>query len=211
MARIMRGTSLSKKKKKSEYQKLWESKGFKSAAAYHMSDEYKKKVSAGRKPAAKKAPVKAVAKKKAVVKKPAAVKKAVVAKKAPVVAKKKAKQVVSPAKPVASKKKKKRNLLGKLKSKLKRKSKPVSKVAKPKGVSPKGRIIRKGAKKVVSTKGGKYPVYAEKSQAAGSFRAAFKKNCAGKGAGDTFSWDGRSYSCERASSKKKSSKSPGGM
>ena len=39
--------------------------------------------------------------------------------------------------------------------------------------------------------------------AAGSFRKAFASNCKGKGAGDTFTWDGRSYSCARASDKKK--------
>jgi len=57
--------------------------------------------------------------------------------------------------------------------------------------------IRKGAKEQVVTKGGVYQKYAKKSKAAGSFRSAFKSNCAGKGAGDTFSWDGRSYSCAR--------------
>jgi|TARA_R100001530_G_scaffold86996_1_gene60595 hypothetical protein len=34
------------------------------------------------------------------------------------------------------------------------------------------------------------------------FGAAFKANCAGKGASHTFSWNGKSYSCARASDKK---------
>ena len=40
------------------------------------------------------------------------------------------------------------------------------------------------------------------SKTAKSFRSAFKSNCAGKGSGDSFSWQGRSYSCARASDKK---------
>ena len=109
-------------------------------------------------------------------------------------------------------KKKKRSLLGRLKrsakmSKLKRMHKRGVKVTKPKGVSkkelsPKGKI-RKGAKKVLLTKGGAYASYEKKSKAAGSFRSAFKKGCAGKGEGGSFSWDGRSYSCKRAQSPKK--------
>ena len=51
--------------------------------------------------------------------------------------------------------------------------------------------------KTVKTKGGDYPVYAKKSKTAKSFKSAFKSNCAGKGAGDTFSWEGRSYSCKK--------------
>ena len=55
---------------------------------------------------------------------------------------------------------------------------------------------------VEKTKGGDYPVYKKKSKTAKSFGAAFKSNCAGKGSGDSFSWQGRSYSCARASDKK---------
>ena len=108
-------------------------------------------------------------------------------------------------------KKKKRSLLGRLKrkakmSKLKRMHKRGVKVTKPKGVSkkelsPKGKI-RKGAKKVLVTKGGAYASYGKKSKAAGSFRKAFKKGCGDSESG-SFSWDGRSYSCKRAQSPKK--------
>jgi len=107
----------------------------------------------------------------------------------------------------SSKKKKKRSLLDKLKmSKLKRMSKRGVKVTKPKGVpkselSPKGKI-RKGAKKVLLTKGGAYAKYDKKSKAAGSFREAFKKGCGSSESG-SFSWDGRSYSCKRAKPSKK--------
>ena len=62
--------------------------------------------------------------------------------------------------------------------------------------------IRKGAKEVTLTKGGAYAKYEKKSKAAGSFRSAFAKNCKGKGAGSTFTWDGRSYSCAKAGPKK---------
>ena len=200
---------------------------------YFMSDEYKKKVLAGRKkkpagdevtdflrrrplPKKKKSPV--AAKKKAVVKKKSAAKKPVltpkslkkqVAKKAPAKVVSKAKPAkVSKKAPVASKKKKKRSILGRLKMrKLKKMSKRGTPVTKPKGVSreelsPKGRI-RKGAKKVLLTKGGAYASYEKGSKPAKSFNKAFKKGCAGKGAGDTFSCDGRSYSCKRAPAKKK--------
>jgi hypothetical protein len=83
--------------------------------------------------------------------------------------------------------------------KLKRLSKRGVKVSKPKGVakselSPKGRI-RKGAKKVLATKGGAYASYEKGSKAAGSFRKAFKAGCAG--GKKSFSWDGRSYSCKK--------------
>ena len=194
--------------------------------AYFTSDEYKKKVSAGRKkkPAgdevtdflkrtplaktkkttiaakekavAKKAPATVVAKKKAVVsKKPVLTPKAL--KKAPGVAKKKA---VAKKAPVASKKKKKRSFLGRLKMRrLKKMSKRGTPVTKPKGVSreelsPKGRI-RKGAKKVLLTKGGAYASYEKGSKAAKSFRSAFKSGCSG--GKKSFSWDGRSYSCKK--------------
>ena len=65
-----------------------------------------------------------------------------------------------------------------------------------------------GTGSVKTDKAGVFPAYKKKSKAAGDFRAAFKKNCAGKGAGDTFSWDGRSYSCARASDKKKTTMGP---
>ena len=159
-----------------------------------------------KKPVAKKAPVKAA--KKAVAKKKSAVKKPVLTpkelKKSPVavrgkqrVAKKKA---VAKKAPVASKKKKKRSLLGRLKMRrLKKMSKRGTPVTKPKGVSkeelsPKGRI-RKGAKKVLLTKGGAYASYEKGSKAAKSFRSAFKSGCAG--GKKSFSWDGRSYSCKK--------------
>ena len=108
-------------------------------------------------------------------------------------------------------KKKKRSLLGRLKrkakmSKLKRMHKRGVKVSKPKGVpkkelSPKGKI-RKGAKKVLLTKGGAYASYDKKSKPAKSFRAAFKAACGSSEEG-SFSWDGRSYSCKRAKPSKK--------
>ena len=68
--------------------------------------------------------------------------------------------------------------------------------------------VREGVipKKTVKTKkGGDFPVYAKKSKTAKSFRSTFKAKCAGKGSGDSFSWQGRSYSCARASDKKKKS------
>ena len=149
-----------------------------------------------KKPVSKKTPVKAVSKAK-----PA---KKTVVKKAPVsvrgkqrVAKKKA---VAKKAPVASKKKKKRSLLGRLKMRrLKKMSKRGTPVTKPKGVSreelsPKGRI-RKGAKKVLLTKGGAYASYEKGSKPAKSFNKAFKKGCAG--GSKSFSWDGRSYSCKK--------------
>ena len=195
---------------------------------YFMSDEYKKKVLAGRKkkpagdevtdflrrrPLSKTTKTPPGGKKKAVVKKKSAAKKPVltpkslkkqVAKKAPApvrgkqrVAKKKA---VAKKAPVASKKKKKRSLLGRLKMRrLKKMSKRGTPVTKPKGVprgelSPKGRI-RKGAKKVLLTKGGAYASYEKGSKAAKSFQSAFKSGCAG--GAKSFSWDGRSYSCKK--------------
>ena len=156
-----------------------------------------------KKPVAKKAPVKAA--KKALAKKKSAVKKPVLTpkslKKAPSKAVSKAKPAkVSKKSPVASKKKKKRSLLGRLKMRrLKKMSKRGTPVTKPKGVSkeelsPKGRI-RKGAKKVLLTKGGAYASYEKGSKAAKSFRSAFKSGCAG--GKKSFSWDGRSYSCKK--------------
>ena len=67
-------------------------------------------------------------------------------------------------------------------------------------VSKSGKI-RKKSKEQVVTKGGVYQKYDKKSKAAGSFRSAFKKGCAGGSKG--FSWDGRSYSCAKASDKPK--------
>ena len=67
-----------------------------------------------------------------------------------------------------------------------------------------GKISKKDLKGVeVTKKSGAFPKYAKKSKKAESFKSAFAKNCKGKGAGDSFSWDGRSYSCARASDKKK--------
>ena len=91
-------------------------------------------------------------------------------------------------------------------SRLKRMHKRGVKVSKPKGVSkkelsPKGKI-RKGAKKVLVTKGGAYASYDKKSKPAKSFRAAFKAGCGDSESG-SFSWDGRSYSCKRAKPSKK--------
>ena len=56
--------------------------------------------------------------------------------------------------------------------------------------------MRKGVKGAQVTKGGAYAKYDKKSKAAGSFRAAYKKGCAGDSKG--FSWDGRKYNCDRA-------------
>ena len=59
----------------------------------------------------------------------------------------------------------------------------------------KGTKVRKGAVGVQKTKGGEYVKYGKKSEAAGSFRKAFKSGCAG--GAKSFSWDGRSYSCKK--------------
>lgn len=66
----------------------------------------------------------------------------------------------------------------------------------------KGTKVSRGATGVEKTKGGEYTKYKKDSKAAGSFRKAFKANCSG-GKGGTFSWQGRSYSCGKASAKKK--------
>ena len=58
-----------------------------------------------------------------------------------------------------------------------------------------GTQVRKGAVGVKKTKGGDYVKYEKGSKAAGSFRSAFKKGCAGGAA--SFSWDGRKYSCKK--------------
>jgi hypothetical protein len=68
----------------------------------------------------------------------------------------------------------------------------------------KATAVRKGAKSVVKTKGGEYVKYGKKTEAAKSFRSTFKSKCANGAKG--FSWDGRSYSCSKAGSKKKKSK-----
>ena len=57
------------------------------------------------------------------------------------------------------------------------------------------------------TKAGVYPKYKKESKSAGSFRAAFKKNCSGGGKGP-FTWQGRSYSCARADDKPAEKKRP---
>jgi hypothetical protein len=73
------------------------------------------------------------------------------------------------------------------------------------GIKPKEKAGRVGAqaKKAVKTKGGTYVKYKKKSASAKSFRSTFASSCKGKGAGDVFSWQGRSYSCRRADEKKK--------
>ena len=83
--------------------------------------------------------------------------------------------------------------------KIKKMQKAGMKVSRVKSVplketQPSGRI-RKGAKKVLATKGGAYASYEKGSKAAGSFRKAFKSGCAG--GAKSFSWDGRSYSCKK--------------
>ena len=74
---------------------------------------------------------------------------------------------------------------------------------KKKAYGIKSKIKKKDLAKTGSelTKAGVYPSYKKKSKSAKSFRSAFKSNCAGKGSGDSFSWQGRSYSCARASDK----------
>ena len=79
---------------------------------------------------------------------------------------------------------------------IKRLSKAGVKVT-PEQARQSGKVRRGAVGAEVTKKGGAFPKYEKKSKAAGSFRSAFKSNCAGKGAGDTFTWDGRSYSCKR--------------
>ena len=62
-------------------------------------------------------------------------------------------------------------------------------------------VAGKKPSSVVATKGGDYPVYPKKSQAAESFKSAFAK--ARKGGGKTFEWKGRSYSTKTADDVKK--------
>ena len=64
--------------------------------------------------------------------------------------------------------------------------------------------VRRGAKGAKVTKGGAYPEYKKKSRAAKSFREAFSSARKEKGAGKTFTWDGRSYSTNTADDVKKS-------
>ena len=56
------------------------------------------------------------------------------------------------------------------------------------------------AKKAEKTKGGTYVKYEKKSASAKSFRKTFKSKCSG--GAKSFSWQGRSYSCAKASPKK---------
>ena len=157
----------------------WQKKGYKSAAAYHMSDEYKKKVSAGRTPRS----AKKVARKEKVRKYVSGVKERVREYHAER-GQKRAEKVLAKGKGLVTGKKKVR--------------KPVYKSKKSKNVSfslKKGTKVRKGAVGVKKTKGGEYVKYGKKSEAAGSFRKAFKSGCAG--GAKSFSWDGRSYSCKK--------------
>ena len=62
-----------------------------------------------------------------------------------------------------------------------------------------GRVGAK-AKKAVKTKGGTYVKYEKKSASAKSFRSTFKSKCSGSS--KSFTWQGRSYSCAKASPKK---------
>ena len=68
------------------------------------------------------------------------------------------------------------------------------------GVS-KGTQVRKGAVGVKKTKGGEYVKYGKKTEAAKSFRSTFKAKCAG--GAESFTWDGRSYSCAKKGAAKK--------
>ena len=61
----------------------------------------------------------------------------------------------------------------------------------------KGTKVSRGAVGVEKTKGGDYVKYKKDSKPAKSFRSAFKSNCAGKGSKDTFTWQGRKYSCAK--------------
>ena len=72
-----------------------------------------------------------------------------------------------------------------------------------KAKAPETGKIRKGVKGVESTKGGEYVKYDKKSKPAKSFREAFAKARKEKGAGKTFTWDGRSYSTNTADDVKK--------
>mgnify|MGYP005816406377 FL=1 len=65
----------------------------------------------------------------------------------------------------------------------------------------KGTKVRKGAVGVKKTKGGDYVKYGKKTKAAKSFRETFKAKCAG--GAESFTWDGRSYSCAKKGDTKK--------
>jgi hypothetical protein len=73
----------------------------------------------------------------------------------------------------------------------------ISKVKNPSKISPTGKIKKKGLKSIVMTEGGAYAKYEKGSKSAKSFRSTFKSKCAGKGDKDTFTWQGRKYSCRR--------------
>ena len=62
-----------------------------------------------------------------------------------------------------------------------------------------GRVGAK-AKKAVKTKGGTYVKYEKKSASAKSFRSTFKTKCSGSS--KSFTWQGRSDRCAKASDKK---------
>ena len=178
-------------KKKQPKQPVWKEKGYSSASAYHTSDEYKKKVSAGR--TAKSA--RKVERKSKVKKYVSGVKKRVREyhaergqKRAEVALKD-----MGGAAGLPSKKPKRR---GASVSKLKSALQGVTRTGRRKKIgAAKGTKVRKGAVGVQKTKGGEYVKYGKKSAAAGSFRKAFKSGCAG--GAKSFSWDGRSYSCKK--------------
>ena len=96
--------------------------------------------------------------------------------------------------PLPAKKKPLRSLAKKAKSKI---SGMTSKGRAKKIGAAKGTKVSKGAVGVVKTKGGDFVKYKKDSKAAGSFRSAFKSNCAGKSASSTFEWQGRKYSCAK--------------
>ena len=169
----------------------WEKKGYKSAAAYHMSDDYKKKVSAGRTPKS----ARKVARKSKVKKYVSGVKKRVREYHAERGQKRseRALKDMGGAAGLPSKKSKKR---GSSVSKVKSALRGVTQSGRRKKIgASKGTKVRKGAVGVQKTKGGEYVKYGKKSAAAGSFRKAFKSGCAG--GAKSFSWDGRSYSCKK--------------
>ena len=163
----------------------------KGTPAYFMSDEYKKKVSAGRTPRS----AKKVARKEKVRKFKSGVKERVRKYHAERGQKRaeKALKDMGGAAGLPSKKPKKR---GASVSKLKSALQGVTRAGRRKKIgAAKGTKVRKGAVGIQKTKGGEYVKYGKKSAAAGSFRKAFKSGCAG--GAKSFSWDGRSYSCKK--------------
>mgnify|MGYP003152296532 CR=1 FL=1 len=76
----------------------------------------------------------------------------------------------------------------------------ADRVAPPKG---KKRLTVKQKDKEGKLKDVTYHKYKKGSKTAKDFGSTFKSKCAGKGPGDTFSWGGKSFSCARASDKKK--------